>query len=126
MVEVKPVKGPNFDAVEGRFEVLQGGQVVETLRTQKRKYVSSAMPMTEAGIRSNFWRDLYVSMGDPLPGTPPQWAMRVYVKPFVPWLWWGGLLMTLAGVISALDRRYRKVPSSSSATTPVSAARSLA
>ena len=126
LVQVLPVRGPNFQATEGRFEVLRDGEVVETLRTQKRKYFSSAMPMTEAGIRSNFWRDLYVSMGDPLPGEPAQWAMRVYVKPFVPWLWWGGLLMTFAGVISALDRRYRKAAQTGPVPAHTSAAASPA
>ena len=35
--------------------------------------------------------------------------MRIYYKPFVPWLWAGVLLMVLGGVLAALDRRYRKV-----------------
>jgi cytochrome c-type biogenesis protein CcmF len=105
---VSKVPGPNYEAVEGRFEVIKNGRVTEVLRTQKRKYFSSAMPMTEAGIDSNFWRDLYVSMGDPLPGNTAQWAMRVYYKPFVPWLWMGAVLMTLAGALAALDRRYRR------------------
>ena len=79
------------------------------------------MPMTEAGIDSNAWRDLYVSMGDPLPGNTPQWAMRVYYKPFVPWLWGGALLMTFAGVIAALDRRYRRASATAASPTGVAA-----
>ena len=33
--------------------------------------------------------------------------MRVYVKPFVDWIWGGCLLMALGGLLAATDRRYR-------------------
>jgi cytochrome c-type biogenesis protein CcmF len=89
-------------------EVLRDGKRLEVLWPEKRRYVSSAMPMTEAAIDSGFMRDLYVSMGDRLEGDRPEWSMRVYYKPFVPWLWGGVLLMVFGGVAAALDRRYRK------------------
>ena len=47
-------------------------------------------------------------MGERLDGDRPEWSMRVYYKPFVPWLWGGVLLMVFGGVAAALDRRYRK------------------
>jgi cytochrome c-type biogenesis protein CcmF len=34
--------------------------------------------------------------------------MRVYYKPFVPWLWAGVLMIVFGGVLAALDRRYRR------------------
>jgi cytochrome c-type biogenesis protein CcmF len=34
--------------------------------------------------------------------------MRVYYKPFVPWMWAGVLIMVFGGVLAALDRRYRR------------------
>lgn len=33
--------------------------------------------------------------------------MRVYVKPFIDWIWGGCLIMALGGVLAATDRRYR-------------------
>jgi len=35
------------------------------------------------------------------------WTLRVYVKPFVDWIWCGTLLMALGGLLAAGDRRYR-------------------
>jgi cytochrome c-type biogenesis protein CcmF len=102
------VRGPNYKAIRGDVDVLREGRVVEVLQPEKRRYFSSAMPMTEAGIDSGFMRDLYVSLGEPLDDARTEWSMRVYYKPFVPWLWWGALLMVLGGVLAALDRRYRK------------------
>jgi len=101
------VAGPNYKAVRADVEVKRGDDVIKMLQPEKRRYFSSAMPMTEAGIDSGFMRDLYVSLGEPLDDARTEWSMRVYYKPFVPWLWGGILLMTLGGLLAALDRRYR-------------------
>jgi cytochrome c-type biogenesis protein CcmF len=96
---VEDVMGPNYKAVRAQVKVLKNDQVIEVLRPQKRRYFSTAMPMTEAAIDSGVMRDLYVSLGDALPGATPSWSMRVYYKPFVPWLWAGVLTMVLGGVL---------------------------
>jgi cytochrome c-type biogenesis protein CcmF len=101
------VTGPNYKAVRADVEVKRGNEVIETLHPEKRRYFSSAMAMTEAGIDTGFMRDLYVSLGEPLDDARTEWSMRVYYKPFVPWLWGGVLLMVLGGLFAALDRRYR-------------------
>ena len=102
------VRGPNYKAVRADVQVLRNDKIIEILQPEKRRYFSSAMAMTEAGIDSGFMRDLYVSLGEPLNDARTEWSMRVYYKPFVPWLWGGVLLMVLGGVLAALDRRYRK------------------
>ena len=61
--------------------------------------------MTEAAIDTGFTRDVYVSLGEPLEGKA--WAVRVYFKPFVDWIWGGCVLMALGGILAMLDRRYR-------------------
>jgi cytochrome c-type biogenesis protein CcmF len=61
--------------------------------------------MTEAGINSGLWRDLYVSLGENLGGG--DWSMRVYYKPFMAWVWLAGTFMTLGGLLAVTDRRYR-------------------
>jgi cytochrome c-type biogenesis protein CcmF len=108
LTALSEVRGPNYKAVRADVEVLRQDKVIEVLQPEKRRYFSSAMPMTEAGIDSGFMRDLYVSLGEPLDDARTEWSMRVYYKPFVPWLWGGVLLMVLGGVLAALDRRYRK------------------
>jgi cytochrome c-type biogenesis protein CcmF len=101
--------GPNYNADVGTVELIKGSKVLKTLHPEKRTYFSSTMPMTEAAIDSGFTRDVYVSLGEKLDDSAtPAWAMRVYHKPFVPWIWVGCFFMALGGAMAALDKRYRK------------------
>ena len=99
--------GSNYDALQGQFTVSKGGEVVARLTPEKRRYHASGQWMTEAGIQSTFFRDLYVAMGEQLPESS-DWAIRVYIKAFVFWLWLGSILMALGGLTAMLDKRYRK------------------
>ncbi len=117
--DVKAVRGPNYDAMRGDVTfgpANQPGQISGTLHTEKRTYFSSTMPMTEVGIDTSLTRDLYVSMGDATGKNA--WAVRVYYKPFVSWIWAGCGFMALGGLLAALDRRYRLRQSAKSESTP--------
>ena len=108
LVDVANHLGPNYMALRAQVAVFEGDRQVRILTPEKRRYVSSAMPMTEAAIDSSLWRDLYVSLGEPLASEPPQWSMRIYHKPFVSWIWLGAVFMVLGGGLAAFDRRYRQ------------------
>ena len=99
--------GPNYTAARGLVEVTREGQPVATLHPEKRNY-RSGMPMTEAGIDAGLFRDLFVALGEPL-GEAGAWSLRIYYKPFVRWVWLGGLFMALGGLLAAMDRRYFKL-----------------
>ncbi|CAM3721432.1 heme lyase CcmF/NrfE family subunit [Polynucleobacter antarcticus] len=102
---VKSVPGPNYKAVQGTFLLIKNGQVETTMYPEKRNYFSSTMPMTEAAIDVGLTRDIYVSLGEEL--EDKAWAVRVYYKPFVDWIWGGCLFMALGGLLAMSDKRYR-------------------
>lgn len=105
-IGVRDAQGPNYKAVIGDVDLIEKGKVIARLNPEKRDYFTSSMPMTEAAIDAGLTRDVYVALGEPLGNDA--WAVRVYYKPFVDWIWGGCLLMALGGVTAALDRRYRK------------------
>ncbi len=100
-------EGPNYHASRGHVVIKKNERIVGELFPEKRNYNASGMPMTEAAIKPGLLGDLYVSLGEPIPDSNGAWAVRVYVKPFVDWVWAGCLLMALGGVFAISDRRYR-------------------
>ncbi len=101
----KSVEGPNYVADRARVDLLRAGQAVATLWPEKRRYLASQSVMTEADIHVRWLGDLYVALGEPLENGA--WAVRVHIKPLVRFIWIGGVLIALGGLISIFDRRYR-------------------
>ena len=99
-------QGPNYVAMQGRMQVARNVGAAIEMRTEKRVYRVQQNPMTEASIDAGVTRDLYVSLGEEVEGGA--WIVRVYVKPFIDWIWGGCLLMALGGLLAVSDRRYRR------------------
>jgi cytochrome c-type biogenesis protein CcmF len=99
------VKGPNYISDKGIFDVYKNGEKVSHLEPEKRFYTVQRMTMTEAGIHTTLTRDLFVALGEPLENGA--WAVRLYYKPFVVWIWGGAFIMCIGGVFSIADKRYR-------------------
>jgi cytochrome c-type biogenesis protein CcmF len=102
------VQGPNYVADEGEFIVYKSGERIASMYPQKRRYIQSGQVMTEAALDPGLTRDLYVSMGDPLDDQGHAWAIRIYHKPFIRFIWLGALMMMAGGFLAASDRRYRR------------------
>jgi cytochrome c-type biogenesis protein CcmF len=113
-VKLDHYEGPNYVSDQGVFSIARDGKPVVELRPAKRRYLASGDVMTEADIDAGFTRDLYISMGEPV-GDGSAWAVRVYHKPMVRWIWLGALFMTFGGFIAAFDRRYRRQRATESA-----------
>lgn len=126
LADFEKLKGANFDSTQATFDISKNGSPVATLKPEKRQYVVSQMPMTEAAIHYNPLRDVYVALGEPIEAekaTPAmgdtamaqeltkqdKWAVRIYVKPAVRWIWWGAFVVALGGILAMIDKRYLKV-----------------
>jgi cytochrome c-type biogenesis protein CcmF len=118
---VRELDGPNYRAAQAWVEVMrksaQGERKVADLLPEKRVYRVQQNPMTEAAIRTTFTGDLYVSLGEAVEGNA--WTLRVYIKPFVDWIWGGCLLMALGGLVAVTDRRYRARSGAASRVGPL-------
>ncbi len=103
----KEMTGPNYTASQGRFVVTSNAKEIAVLHPEKRFYPVQGSVMTEADIEAGVFKDMYVSLGEPLENGA--WSVRIYIKPFVQWIWAGCILMALGGILALMDRRYRIV-----------------
>ncbi len=99
------IKGPNYESQQGTFTVTSNGKAVAILHPEKRFYPVQGSVMTEADISPGVIKDLYVSLGEPLENGA--WSVRIYIKPFVQWIWAGAILMAVGGFCALADKRYR-------------------
>jgi len=105
-VDAGHIEGPNYSADATRFRVYDGDREIALLQPEKRRYHARGSVMTEAAIDAGLFRDVYVSMGEPLDGGA--WGMRLQVKPFMRWVWLGTIFMAIGGLLAMLDKRYRQ------------------
>ena len=105
---VDEVEGPNYVAAQGHVEVTEPGGNQILLEPQKRVYLVQKNPMTEAAIDAGLTRDLFIALGEKL-DEQGAWSVRVYHKPYIRWIWLGALIMSIGGLLSASDQRYRKL-----------------
>ena len=107
-VGVERIEGPNYMADRGTLLVSEGDGDPVAMHPEKRAYAAGGQVMTEAAIDAGIGADVYVALGESLGADA--WAVRVYVRPFVRWIWAGAALMALGGLVAATDRRFRRMP----------------
>ncbi|THB27642.1 heme lyase CcmF/NrfE family subunit [Providencia sp. MGF014] len=103
---VREADGPNYQGVIGSISVKEKDKVIGVLMPGKRFYSVSRAVMTEAAIDGGFTRDLYAALGEEV--AKDTWTMRLYYKPFVRWIWSGGVLMAIGALFCLFDPRYRR------------------
>lgn len=103
--KVERSEGPNYFRDMATLKVSKDGAPFATLQPERRLYPVQQMPTTEAAIRSGISGDLYVAIGEG--SSEGGYIVRVWIKPLVPWIWAGAMMMVLGGLFSLSDRRLR-------------------
>ncbi|MBN2971613.1 heme lyase CcmF/NrfE family subunit [Roseomonas aeriglobus] len=105
-VGVKPAIGPNWSAIEARLEVTRGEGTTQVMRPQQRFFANPATTTNEAAISTRIDGQLYTVLGQP--DGAGRWQLRLWWKPFVTFIWFGGALIALGGALSLLGRVRRE------------------
>ena len=101
---IAPVAGPNWTAIEGHLRASRGGGA-ETLRPQARVFTSPVTETSEAAIHTAWNGQLYAVIGKQ---RGAGWQLRLWWKPFVTLIWFGGLLVALGGLVALVGRLWRE------------------
>lgn len=104
--QISDLTGPNYQGVQGEIAIFHQGHLLKILHPQQRYFPVTKTATAKAAIDAGLFRDLYVALGTALPNGA--WSLRIYYKPFIRWIWAGGVFMALGGFLAAADRRYRR------------------
>ncbi len=100
---IKGVAGSNYRGIQADFEVIKNHRHITTMHPEKRIYTVRQMVMTKVDIHPGIFRDLYIALGEPLEDN--YWSVRLYYKPFIRWIWFGGMIMIMGGLLTLLQRK---------------------
>ena len=91
----------NFQALRAKFNVFLNDETIRAVKAGKNYYPVSKMITTEAGILHEWDKDIYFILGEQ---TDKQWQIKVYVNPFVSFIWLGVVIMLYSGLIGVLRK----------------------
>jgi len=96
--------GPNYTAEK----VILSANNKDEIIPERRHYQVRVMNMTEPGVRSYWDGDLYITLGEKL--HDGSFAVRIQYKAYVQWIWWGGVIIILGGVMAFISRIINRNP----------------
>ena len=99
---VTPVAGPNWTAIEARLAISEDGGTPVILSPQARNFWSPPMSTSESALLTRWDGQLYAVIGNQ--AEDGRWQIRVWWKPFVTFIWYGGLLIALGGILAIAGR----------------------
>ena len=102
---IEPVAGDNWTALQADMSARLPGSTAEPLTPQSRTFVSPPAQTSEAALLTRWNGQLYVVLGDR--NADGRWQLRLWWKPFVPFIWYGGLLIALGGLLALIGRTAR-------------------
>ncbi len=96
-----------YDSVKIDFLVRdKNGEIITVLQPEKRRYHITRMPISESAILPHLTKDIYIALGEEQ--DTDAWSVRIQIKPFIRWVWLGGIIMALASLFVLYDRRYKR------------------
>lgn len=104
---LRPLKVANYEGLQAAFVLKRQGKRVATLYPERRFYIPRQLMMTETAIHTNPFRDIYIALSEPTGQN--RFAVRLYLKPFIVWIWLGGVMVALGALLSALPRQKQGV-----------------
>jgi cytochrome c-type biogenesis protein CcmF len=106
LLSVAPVTGPNWTALEAQIKVQRDNADPFILATQSRSFSDPPTVTNEAAIKTVFDGQIYAVLGKEQ--EDGRWQMRLWWKPLVQLIWFGGLLIALGGAMALIGRLRRE------------------
>ena len=99
---IEPVAGPNWTALRADLAASYAGGKVSELHPAARSFWSPPTETSEAALKTRWNGQLYAVLGEESQGG--RWQLRLWWKPFVPMIWYGGILIALGGLLALFGR----------------------
>ena len=102
LVTIEPVAGPNWTALQATLSARYDGGSAVRLQPQARSFWTPPQQTSESALETRWNGQLYAVLGER--AEDGRWQLRLWWKPFVTLIWYGGILIALGGLLALLGR----------------------
>ena len=99
--EIKYIDKDNFTKLRGLFSIKKNGREIKLIEAGKNYYFVSKIITTEAGIFHDWFRDIYIVLGDQKDN---KWSVKIYNNPLVSFIWLGIIVIIFSGLIGIIKK----------------------
>lgn len=104
--KIEEIKAANYNSLAAKFLVQKNNRTSKVLFTEQRVYLSHNQTLSKPGVMFNSFRDLYIVLGTSF--ADGGWSVRIYYKPAVRWIWFGGFMLLMGGILTLFSRKNRR------------------
>ena len=99
---IQPVAGPNWTALEATLSAAYADGKPSVIHPQARFFWTPPQQTSESALLTRWNGQLYAVLGEE--AEDGRWQLRLWWKPFVTMIWYGGVLIALGGLLALLGR----------------------
>ena len=98
---VQVIEEQNYQSLKVNFSLEKKDGTIGYIQPGKNYYPVSKMITTEAGIYHDWFKDIYITLGNEENNI---WFIRVYINPLVNFIWIGVFVMIFSSIIAVLKK----------------------
>jgi len=98
---IQIIQKKNYQYLKASFSLEKKDKIISFIEPGKNYYPVSKMITTEAGIYHDWFKDIYIALGNENNNI---WYIRVYINPLVSFIWVGVFIMIFSTIISVIKK----------------------
>ncbi len=98
---LRSIQGENYEGISADFSIKKANKTIGNIQSKQKQYTLTKTWVAEPAIFASIFYDIYIVLGNQYPNET--WMVRVYYKPFIRWIWLGGLFVFLGGLLTLFN-----------------------
>ena len=99
--KIQIIEEKNYQSLKANFSLEKKDRIISYIEPGKNYYPVSKMITTEAGIYHDWFKDIYITLGNENNNI---WFIRVYINPLVSFIWFGFFIMIFSSIITVIKK----------------------
>ena len=99
--DIQIIEEKNYQSLKATLSIKNKNRNIIYIKPGKNYYPVSKMITTEAGIYHDWFKDIYITLGNENNNI---WFIRVLINPLVSFIWFGVIIMVFSSAIAVIKK----------------------